>query len=416
MKLKAKTTMNKKMILVAASALFLVAGCSNQAAENTPTEQTESVTPVQIEMSKLGTVSSSAGFTAKLAPSQDVQLSPKLSGKITSLPVRLGQYVKQGETLFSVDEQDVINSIKQAEAAYQVAKANLNQAGNSSSQGLEQAKNSLSQAQTALQDAERNQQRMQTLFNQGAIALQQYEQANTQLANARTAVANAQEGLKAATQMSAVGVSEASVKQAAVSLENARTQLGNAVVKAPFSGYISSVNGAVGQVASPQSPIVTLVNTNPLVVKANLSEQDISQVKVGDEVKVNITALGKEMTAKITAVSPVMDQQLKAYPIEISIPNPNNELKADMVVNMNLVGQQGKGQEKVVVPRKAVFDRDGKQYVYIVEGEIAKQVAVTTGEGSSESIEILTGIKADQQVVVKGQTLLKDGSKVTIQK
>ncbi|AIG28954.1 efflux RND transporter periplasmic adaptor subunit [Brevibacillus sp. 7WMA2] len=416
MKLKAKTTMNKKMILVAASALFLVAGCSNQAAENTPTEQTESVTPVQIEMSKLGTVSSSAGFTAKLAPSQDVQLSPKLSGKITSLPVRLGQYVKQGETLFSVDEQDVINSIKQAEAAYQVAKANLNQAGNSSSQGLEQAKNSLSQAQTALQDAERNQQRMQTLFNQGAIALQQYEQANTQLANARTAVANAQEGLKAATQMSAVGVSEASVKQAAVSLENARTQLGNAVVKAPFSGYISSVNGAVGQVASPQSPIVTLVNTNPLVVKANLSEQDISQVKVGDEVKVNITALGKEMTAKVTAVSPVMDQQLKAYPIEISIPNPNNELKADMVVNMNLVGQQGKGQEKVVVPRKAVFDRDGKQYVYIVEGEIAKQVAVTTGEGSSESIEILTGIKADQQVVVKGQTLLKDGSKVTIQK
>ncbi|AYB36937.1 efflux RND transporter periplasmic adaptor subunit [Brevibacillus laterosporus] len=416
MKLKTKTNINKKMILVAASALFLVAGCSNQAAENTPAEQTESVTPVQIEMSKLGTVSSSAGFTAKLAPSQDVQLSPKISGKITSLPVSLGQYVKQGETLFSVDEQDVINSIKQAEAAYQVAKANLNQAGNSSSQGLEQAKNGLSQAQTALQDAERNQQRMQTLFNQGAISLQQYEQANLQLANAKTAVANAQEGVKSATQMSAVGVSEASVKQAAVSLENARTQLGNSVVKAPFSGYISSVNGAIGQVASPQSPVVTLVNTNPLVVKANLSEQDIPQVKVGDEVKVNITALGKELTAKVTAVSPVMDQQLKSYPIEISIPNPNNELKADMVVNMNLLGQQGKGQEKVVVPRKAVFDRDGKQYVYVVEGEVAKQVAVTTGEGSSEAIEILTGIKADQQVVIKGQTLLKDGSKVTIQK
>ncbi|MCR8998463.1 HlyD family secretion protein, partial [Brevibacillus laterosporus] len=198
--------------------------------------------------------------------------------------------------MFSVDEQDVINSIKQAEAAYQVAKANLNQAGNSSSQGLEQAKNGLSQAQTALQDAERNQQRMQTLFNQGAISLQQYEQANLQLANAKTAVANAQEGVKSATQMSAVGVSEASVKQASVSLENARTQLGNAVVKAPFSGYISSVNGAIGQVASPQSPVVTLVNTNPLVVKANLSEQDIPQVKVGDEVKVNITALGKELT------------------------------------------------------------------------------------------------------------------------
>lgn len=414
--MKVKAKMNKQMIIVAVSALFLVAGCSNQSAENTPAEQTESVTPVQIEMSKLGNVSSEAGFTAKLAPSQEVQLSPKLSGKITSLPVSLGKYVKQGETLFSIDEQDVINSIKQAEAAYEVAKASLNQAGNSSSQGLEQAKNGLSQAQTALQDAERNQQRMQTLFNQGAISLQQYEQANTQLANARTAIANAQEGVKSANQMSAVGVSEASVKQAAVSLENARTQMGNAVVKAPFSGYISSVNGTIGQVASPQSPVVTLVNTNPLVVKANLSEQDITQVKVGHEVKVDITAIGKEMTAKVTAVSPVMDPQLKSYPIEISIPNPNNELKADMVVNMKLLGQSGKGQEKVVVPRKAVFDRDGKQYIYVVEGEVAKQIEVTTGEGSTEAIEVLTGIKADQQVVVKGQSLLKDGSKVTIQK
>ncbi|MGA3513576.1 efflux RND transporter periplasmic adaptor subunit, partial [Lactiplantibacillus plantarum] len=107
-----------------------------------------------------------------------------------------------------------------------------------------------------------------------------------------------------------------------------------AVVTAPISGFVSSVNGAVGQIASQGTPVVVIVNTNPLLVKANLSEQDITKVKVGTAVKVNIPMLGKEVEAKVSAVSPVMNSQLKAYPIEISIPNPSNELKADMVVNV----------------------------------------------------------------------------------
>lgn len=405
----------KQPIILALSVALLVAGCSQpEAAAPSDTQAEEAATPVQIEQVKKGVVSSEAGISAKLAPSEEIEISPKVSGKITSLPVKLGQPVKKGEVLFKLDETDLANTVAQQEAAYKVALANLKQSGSSTDQSLVQAQNSLKQAEQALTDAQLNQQRMKQLFDQGAISSQQFEQANTSLMNAQTAYENAKQTLETTKQKTTLQVSEASVNQAAVALQNAREQLANAVVTAPISGFVSSVNGAVGQIASQGTPVVVIVNTNPLLVKANLSEQDITKVKVGTAVKVNIPILGKEVEAKVSAVSPVMNSQLKAYPIEISIPNPSNELKADMVVNVTFAGQVSGKEEELIVPRKAVFEREGKKFVFRIEDEVAKQVEVTTGEETSDQIVIKSGLAEGDKVVVKGQTLLQDGKKVSI--
>lgn len=406
--------LTKKPVILALLAITLVAGCSSPQAETPPTETVEAATPVQVETVGTGSVVSDSGLTAKLAPSEEVQVSPKAGGKITSLPVQLGQYVKKGQVLFKLDEKDLVNSVKQAEAAYKVAQANLNQAGSSSDQGVVQAQSSLKQAETALADAKVNQQRMQQLFSQGAISAQQMEQANSQLANAQTSYDNAQQSLQSAQQKTNVQVSQASVSQAQVSLQNAREQLANATVTSPINGYVSSVTGAVGQMAG-QQPVVVVVNTNPLLVKANLSETDITKVKVGTTVKVNVQSTGKTIDAKVSAISPVMDAQLKAYPVEITIPNPSNELKSDMVVNVTFPNVGETNANSLVVSRNAVFDRDGKQYVFKLEGDVAKQIEVTTGKSSSDKIEILTGLAKGDKIVVKGQTLLHDGGKVTVQ-
>ncbi|KQL44584.1 transporter [Brevibacillus choshinensis] len=404
-----------KPVILALLAISLVAGCSSPQAAETPTEKTESATPVQVEQVATGTVNSESGLTAKLAPSEEVQITPKVNGKITSLPVKLGQHVNKGQLLFKIDEQDLSNSVQQAEAAYRVAQANLKQTNSSSDQGLVQARNGLKQAEQALADAKLNQQRMHQLFTQGAISSQQMEQANTQLTNAQTSFANAQQSLQAAQQKTGTQVSEASVNQSAVSLQNARESLANATVTAPISGFVSSVTGAVGQMAG-QQPVVVIVNTNPLLVKANLSEADITKVKVGTAVKVNVQSTGNTIDAKVTAVSPVMDSSLKAYPIEITIPNADNALKSDMVVNVTFPNVSSEQKDSLVISRKAVFEREGKQYVFKLEGDVAKQVEVATGAGSSDTIEITSGLAAGDQIVVKGQTLLHDGSKVSIQK
>ncbi|WP_139491392.1 efflux RND transporter periplasmic adaptor subunit [Brevibacillus dissolubilis] len=407
MKIKAKSL---SLLLLCA---IVVSGCTGQPAAEEK-KAPEAPTPVQVTQVATGTVASSAGFTGKLAPSKTVQIAPKAGGKIQTLNAVLGQKVAAGTVLFTLDKTDLMNAVKQAEAGYQVALASLKSSGTNSNQAAQSAKNQLAQAEQTLANAQRDFQRMNSLFQQGAISSQQLEQSQLALKNAETAYANAQTNAAAAGEMTQIGVSEASVNQARVQLENARQQLANAVVTAPISGYISEVTGAVGEIASPQMPVVTIVVTNPLIVKANLSEAEITSVKVGTKTVIELPALAKEIQATVTAISPVMDNQLKAYPVEVSVPNPTNELKADMIANLKLSGNTQ--VTSLVVPRKAVFDENNKQYVYKVEGGVAKKVEVTVGEESSDMIEIKTGVAKGEQVVVRGQTLLKDGAKVEIQK
>jgi HlyD family secretion protein len=404
--------LNKSSLGLLLSVVIVLAGCTGQQAPVETAEQNKPV-PVQVDTVKKGSVATRTGVTGKLAPNQEVALTPKVSGKIVQLNVALGQQVQKGQVLFSLDKNDLMNSVRQAEAQYQVALANLKQSDANAAQSLQQAKNGLTQAEQGLKDAQRNEQRMAELFNQGAISAQQYEQAKTALTNAQTAYENAKQALATAQQRTGVAVMEASVEQARVALQNAREQLANTTVTSPISGYVAAVNGAVGEMASPQQPVVTVVNTNPLIVKANLSEAEISSVKQGEKVTVSLPALNKDLVGTVKAVSPVMDPTLRAYPVEISLSNPDNQLKADMVVNVKFGQEQT--SSALIVPRKAVFDENGKRFVYKLEGTIAKKVEVTTGEESSDLIEVKTGLADGDKIVVKGQTLLTDGATVEIQ-
>lgn len=406
---------NKRIRIVALLSLTLITGCASQedAATTAAAPPAETVTPVQVATVAQGVVTSEAGLTAKLAPSEEVQMSPKTSGKIASLPVKLGQPVTKGQLLFTLDTNELSNSVREQEAALRVAKANLTQAGSTSDQGLVEAQNDLTEAERVLADAKLNQQRNQQLFSQGAIAAEKMEEVNSTLTKAQISYDNAKQKLQSAKQKTGVQVSAASVTESEVRLQNAREQLANATVVSPIDGFVASVTGAVGQMAGQQS-VVTVVKTNPLVVKANLSEADVTKVKVGTVVKVNVQSTGKTIDAKVTAISPVMDSQLKAYPVEITIPNASNELKSDMVVNVTFP-QGSEGAKSLVIPRKAVFDREGRQYVFKLEGETAKQVEVSTGNSTSELIEVVSGLANGDIVVVKGQTLLADGGKVSIQ-
>ncbi|MED4753082.1 efflux RND transporter periplasmic adaptor subunit [Brevibacillus choshinensis] len=390
-----------------------IGGCSSQEMQVQPKQEESKVVPVQVDTVKRGNVGTRAGVTGKLAPSEEVAITPKVSGKISQVHVKLGQRVQVGAVLFTLDQTDLNYAVRQAQAAYELSVASLRQSTTSTGQSLQQAKNSLVQADQALKDAQRDYERISQLFNQGAVSAQQLEQAKATLVTVQTAYDNAKQALASAQQQTGVAVTEASVEQARVALENARQQVGNAVITAPISGTISQVHGSAGEMASPQSAVVTIVNTDPLIAKANLSEQDVATVKKGDVVTITLTALEKDLKGTVSAISPVMNPDLRAYPVEISLANPDAVLKADMVVNIQFGLQQS--ENALVVSRKAVFEENGKQYVYKLDDKTAKKVEVETGAQTSDAIEIVKGVQEGDQIVVRGQTLLKDGATVQIQ-
>ncbi|MGZ7446153.1 efflux RND transporter periplasmic adaptor subunit [Paenibacillus sp. TH7-28] len=447
--------MNKKSVVIMLSALALsvaLAGCSGgQPPAAAPAEQAA----VSVEVGKVtrGSIEAEAGVVGTLAPNKTVQVAPKINGTIASINLKIGQTVAKGQVLFTLDQKNIRDSIKQSEESYNVALANLKQAQSSTEQSIQQAesgvdqakaaldqqqssidtaKNTIKDAETSLKDAQNALNRTQQLFAAGAVSQTDLEQAQTtvrqaqtRLDNAKLTLSNAQTSLESAqtTYQNAlkslelarkgagIDVAKANVEQLRSALETARSQLDDATVKAPMSGTLSAVNGNVGQIVSPQSPVVTIANTNPILVKVNLSESEMMKVKVGSSVTVGIPSVDKRINAKVTAINSVMDQDLKAYPVEISIENPSSTFKAGMVANVYI---QSGAAEGLLVPQAAVTEKAGVKYVYIIEGNVAKQVKIQTGEESAEQVEVTEGLSEGQQIVVKGAVMLTDGAKVTI--
>ncbi|MGW8958282.1 efflux RND transporter periplasmic adaptor subunit [Paenibacillus sp. NPDC055715] len=449
--------MNKKSALMATTLLLSVAlaGCGGgEAPADAPTTQQKAI-PVQVAQVAKGSISDSTGIVGSFAPKETAQVSPKISGKIQSINLTMGQKVSKGDTLFTIDQKDLLDTIKQSQESYQVTLANLKQAESGALQSVQQAKSAVDQAQSALvqqdsiitqaqadlvdaqssvRDAQNTLNRNQQLFSAGALSQSDLEQsliahrkaqttlenaqlklhnAQTSKESAQTTYSNAQKSLRLAQQKTGIDVARASVNQAKSSLDTARSQLVNTVVKAPISGTISVITGTQGQMVSAQSTVATIANTNPIIAKVNVSEAELLKFQVGSSVTVGVDSLNKRIEAKVTAINPVMDNDLKAYPVEISVPNGSGELKSGMVVSVYMKSQASKN---ILVSQDAITDQAGKKYAYVVEGTVAKQVEVQTGQESAKQVEVTKGLSEGQTVVVKGASLLTDGAKVNIVK
>lgn len=446
--------MNKKnMTMISAFALAAaLAGCSGgESPAAAPAEQ--AAVSVETGQVKRGSIKDEAGIVGTLTPNKSVQIAPKINGTIASINLRIGQNINKGDILFTLDQKEIRDNITQAQESYNVALASLKEAQNSAEQSvqqaesgvdqaksalvqqqssIEQAKSSVADAESSLRDAQNMLNRSQQLFAAGAVSQTELEQAQTtarqaqsaldnakltlrnaqsSLESAQTTYNNAVKSLQLARNGSGVGVSRASVNQARSNLQTTRSQLVDATVKAPMSGTISAVNGTAGQLVSSQAAVVTIANTNPVLVKVNLAESEMMNVKVGSAVAVEIPSLEKRINAKITAIGSVMDEELRAYPVEISVDNPSNTLKAGMVAN---VYTQSGAAEGLLIPQGAVTEKAGTKYVYIVEANVAKQAEITTGEESANQVQVTEGLSEGQQIVVKGATMLTDGAQVSI--
>ncbi|MDN4081840.1 efflux RND transporter periplasmic adaptor subunit [Paenibacillus polymyxa] len=448
--------MNKKSALVVTTLLLSVAlaGCGGGEAPAAPASVQKAI-PVQVAKVTKGSIKDSTGIIGSFAPKETAQVSPKISGKIQSINLTVGQKVSKGDTLFTIDQKDIQDSIKQSQESYQVALANLKQAESGAEQSVQQSEssvdqaksalvqqdNSITQAQTSLvdaqnsvRDAQNTLNRNQQLFSAGALSQSELEQSqityrkaqtaveNAQIAlhnaqtskeSAQTTYNNAQKSLRLAQQKTGIDVARASVNQAKANLDTARSQLVDAVVKAPISGTISVVTGVQGQMVSAQSAVVTIANTNPIIAKVNVSESELLKMQVGSSVTVGVDSLEKRIEARVSAVNPVMDNDLKAYPVEISVPNGSGELKSGMVVTVYMKTEAPKN---ILVSQDAVTEQAGKKYAYVVEGTVAKRVEVQTGQESAKQVEITKGLTEGQNVVVKGVSLLSDGAKINVVK
>ena len=188
-------------------------------------------------------------------------------------------------------------------------------------------------------------------------------------------------------------------------------------VKAPISGRVTSFPPTIGTMVSQSYSIAKISDTDELQIKVNVAERFISRIRENQTAIVSFDAYpGVEFKARVFEVSPVLDTTSRTMLAKLKVEPADSRIKAGMYARVKLITDTIEGA--IVIPNDAIVYRDGKPYVFTAKSESAESsvnmVSVKEGLSVDNKTEIQEGLKEGDVIIVKGQSLLSDGSKVKI--
>ena len=223
---------------------------------------------------------------------------------------------------------------------------------------------------------------------------------------------------------STVRVSEAKRKSVEAAISQTRITAGHAVIRAPITGVIADKRMNEGDIASPQIPLCDIMSEDPVKVVLRLTERDAAAVRMDQPVVIELDAYpNRTFSGRITRILPYMDPATRTNEVEVLLPNPphpsngQRQLKPGMFGRARIVAKESLGA--VTVSERALLMGDAREsnemIAFVVDKEgIARKRKVRIGIRDGERVEVLSGLKEGERVVVRGQYGLEDGQPVTL--
>jgi len=374
-----RTTNFVKVIALAATAFYSATqiGCSHASSEPRP------LTPVRIAEVQTITTGSETRYSANIVADAQVDLAFKSGGYVQSLrqvrgadrrmrSVDTGDWVSRGTVLAVVRQQDY-------------------------SDRREQARAQLARAQADYDHSKLSFERTSNLYSTQSATKPEYDQAKLQYDSAIAALGNAK-----------------------ASLAEAQTALDDSSLRAPFDGWIIKRSVDVGALVGPSVAGFTIADTRSVRAVFGVPDNAIGRIKLGQRQTIITDVSPDEFVGRVNAISPAADPKSRVYSVEVTIPNPRNQLKSGMIASLALGGEI-LPTTVLAVPLSAVIrDPQNPQgfSVLIAEGNLdpvtVRSRTVELGDAYGNMIQVLGGVKAGERVVTAGSTLVKSGEQVRV--
>jgi RND family efflux transporter MFP subunit len=414
--------------------------------------------------------------TGTVAAVQRAELAPKIMGRVAEVYVQEGQRVAKGQVLLRIEAADLAAGVSQAAANSRAAAAAAAQAQTAAELQREQSRGRVQQAEEALRAAKAglsatvegaraqeratadqavveaeaeartaraNAVRFQRLYEQGAASAVEAEarQAAADVANARleaarqqaslahegsrrqdieaarAGVAQAEEALRVArasvveNRMKAdqAQMAQAQLGQARAAAEAARVQHDYSLITAPFSGLIVSRLADPGDLATPGQPLLTIEDDSLYRLEAQVPEASIGHVEVGGPVRVTLDALNRTLDGTVSRIIPSADPGSHTFTVKADLPTTAG-LRSGLFGRLALVTGT---RRALLAPAAGVLQRGQLSQVYLVENGRAAMRLVTVGDRRGDQIEILSGLRPGDRIIVPAAETLSDGQAVT---
>lgn len=334
------------VVCVAVAAMWVVGGCGRLL----PQEESARVVAVNTMLVENSSYESSREYAGTLEEKTSTELCFEASGRVTSVRVREGQYVKAGQLLATVDNTTTRN-------AYNAAKASLDRAQD----GYDRARQ---------------------VYEKGSLPEVKWVEVQTQLDQARSVE------------------------------EISRKNLENCSLYAPVSGTVCDKRIEVGSTVGPVVPVMRIVNMQGLYVKVSIPEIDINKVKVGDRAKVVVGAVGDTLYDAVVEERNVdADPLSHSYMLRMRVCGSTKGLLPGMVCRVKFAGERSEGGYEV--PNRAVqLDNDGCRFVWVVRDSVAEKRRVVISDLTATGVLVNSGLAEGDRVIVDGGQKVSTGTRV----
>ena len=316
-------------------------------------EGDDAKTPVPVEVAAVseGTVSAYISSTANLVAESEVKVLSEVEGRVLTLRVEEGDWVKNGQVLASLVRDDEQIAFKKAQLKETNARAAFDRA--------------------------------KELVDRELISREEFDKLSIDYEIAGQELAEAEWALKKTT------------------------------IVAPFSGRVTARMTQLGQHVRPGDELFQVTDFNPLIARIYLPERDVLGLEEGRIVQIRLDAADQvSFAGRIRQISPVVDTSTGTVKLTVEATEPPKEVRPGSFVTVNIVRETH--PEALLLPREAVLRELQKAHVFVAEDDVAEKRSVTLGLEEGDLIEVISGVEAGDQVIVAGQGGLKDGSAVKI--
>ncbi len=211
----------------------------------------------------------------------------------------------------------------------------------------------------------------------------------------------------------------AALAAARAQLEMAEARLAKALLRAPIDGVVAQRNVGVGDYVENMGnppPMFRIVDNRQLELTATIPTARLAELAVGQPVAFTADALpGRELAGTVAFINPAADEASRTVRVKVEVPNPDEALKSGLFVEGRIVTGHRPG--RIVVPRSALVSWDTgarTATLFVVEGDLARRVTITTGSTPGDDVEVVGGLDAGRTVVTRGGFNLRDGDRVAI--
>jgi len=354
----------------------------------TPAMEVRVATVTQIYPSQAFTVLNASGY---VVPQRKAALASKVTSQLVWLGVEEGSRVKKDQLIARLESEDVKAAKEQAAANVEAARFNL------------------AQARAELRDATLSYERNKELIGRKVIAQATYDSAVARYEKALAAVEAAEATLKA---------SQAALEAANISIEYTQ-------IRAPFDAIVLTKNADIGDIVTPigaaanaKAAVVTVADMNSLEVEADVSESNLSQIKPGQPCEIQLDALPQaRFRAEIHMIVPTADRSKATVTVKIRFIDKDPRILPEMSAKVAFLSRPATAEDqrpRTALQQAAVVNRKDKKIVFLMKEARAFETPVTLGVQIGDMVEVLSGVKAGDQVVLNPPSGLRNGYRIKV--